>query len=296
MTLPRTNTKLIGIIGPTAAGKSVLAMRLAAQLKAEIVVCDSVQIYRGFDIGAVKPDSAARRQVVHHLLDSVTAHEDYSAGRYRRSARQVLADILARGRTALIVGGCGLYWRALLGYQWHDAPPADASLRAKLAQLSNAALIQQLQQLDPQRAAQVHVADRVRLLRAIEIAQVSGKARHELPRVEGETLSPHVIYLKPPREELHRRIAARTENVLNTGLVAEVKTLLASGCPPQAKPMQSIGYRQVVAYLQGKLAKKELATRIIYATRQYAKRQMTWFNKTRHDVCVADSNEEVSLP
>ena len=290
------HTKLIGIIGPTAAGKSALAMRLAAQLKAEIVVCDSIQIYRGFDIGAVKPDNTARRQVTHHLIDSVAAHEDYSAGRYRHAARQVLADILARNRTALIVGGCGLYWRALLGYQWHDAPPAEATLRAKLAQLSNTELMQQLQQLDPQRATQVHIADRVRLLRAVEIAQVSGKARHELPRVEGETLSPHVIYLKPPREELHRRIATRTENVLKAGLITEVKTLLANGCPPQAKPMQSIGYRQVVAYLQGKLAEKELTTRIIYATRQYAKRQMTWFNKTQHDVCITHSNEKVPLP
>ena len=271
-------------------------MRLATRLNAEIVVCDSVQIYRGFDIGAVKPDATAQRQVVHHLIDSIAAHEDYSAGRYRRAARQVLASIIARGRTALVVGGCGLYWRALLGHQWHDAPPAETSLRAKLEQLSNAELLQQLQQLDPQRAAEVHVADRVRLLRAIEIAQVSGKARHELPQVEGAALSPHVIYLKPPRQELHRRIAARTEKVLSAGLVAEVKALLASGCLPQAKPMQSIGYRQVVAYLQGKLAEKELATRIIYATRQYAKRQMTWFNKTRHDVCIADCNEEVSLP
>lgn len=290
-----TKDKVIGIVGPTAAGKSALAMRLATKLDAEIVICDSVQVYRGFDIGTVKPDTAARRQVVHHLIDSVTAQEDYSAGRYRNAAREVIADILARGHTALVVGGCGLYWRALLGHKWHDAPPADTKLRAELACLTNTQLVQCLHDLDPQRAAQVHPADRVRLLRAIEIAQVSGKARHELPRVVGEALSPRVIYLKPPREELHRRIVSRTEEVLAAGLVAEVKALLASGCPPQAKPMQSIGYRQVVAYLQGELAEKELAMRIIYATRQYAKRQMTWFNKTSYDVCVTDSDEDVSL-
>ena len=287
--------RVIGIVGPTAAGKSALAMRLAAGCEAEIVICDSVQVYRGFDIGAVKPSTAARRQVVHHLIDSVTAHEDYSAGRYRRAALAVLADILARGRTALVVGGCGLYWRALLGYEWHDAPPRDTKLRAELAQLSNDQLAQRLCELDPLRAAQVHRADRVRLLRALEIAQVSGKARHELPRIEGESLVPRVIYLKPPRAELHRRIKARTRDMLAAGLVAEVKALLASGCSPQVKPMQSIGYRQVVAYLQGELEEKELATRIIYATRQYAKRQITWFNKTRHDICIAASEEVVSL-
>ena len=287
--------RVVGIIGPTAAGKSALAMRLAAQLDAEIVICDSVLVYRGFDIGAVKPDTAARRQIVHHLIDSVAAHEDYSAGRYRNAARGVIADILARGRTALVVGGCGLYWRALLGYNWHDAPPADTALRTELECLTNIQLAQRLRELDPQRAAQIHPADRVRLLRAIEIAQVSGKARHELPRVVGEELSPRVIYLKPAREELHRRIEARTRDVLTAGLVAEVKTLLASGCPPQAKPMQSIGYRQVVAYLRGELEEKELATRIVYATRQYAKRQITWFNKTKYDVCVAEGEEALCL-
>ncbi len=268
-------------------------MRLAAKLDAEIVICDSVQVYRGFDIGAVKPPATARRQVVHHLIDSVMAHENYSAGRYRDAARRVIADILARGRTALVVGGCGLYWRALLGHEWHDAPPGDPQLRAELACLSDAQLTQRLRKLDPQRATQVHPADRVRLLRAIEIVQVSGKARHELSRATGAPLSPRVIYLKPPRAELHRRIQVRTRDVLAAGLVAEVKALLASGCPPQVKPMQSIGYRQVVAYLQGELAEKELATRIIYATRQYAKRQITWFNKTRHDICIADNEEAV---
>ena len=290
-----TKDRVIGIVGPTAAGKSALAMRLAAKLAAEIVICDSVQVYRGFDIGAVKPDAATRRQVVHHLIDSVTADEDYSAGRYRRTAQAVIAAILARGRTALVVGGCGLYWRALLGHEWHDAPPADMKLRAQLACSTSIQLAQRLRELDPQRAAQVHPADRMRLLRAIEIAQVSGKARHELPRVVGAALSPHVIYLKPPRGELHRRIAVRTQAVLAAGLIAEVKALLANGCPPQAKPMQSIGYRQVVAYLQGELAEKELATHIIYATRQYAKRQITWFNKTRHDVCVTDGEEDLGL-
>ncbi len=287
--------RIVAIVGPTAAGKSALAMRLAQQLRAEIVICDSVQVYRGFDIGAVKPSVAARRQVVHHLIDSVEAHEDYSAGRYRRAARAVIATILARGHRALVVGGCGLYWRALLGHEWHDTPPAAAQLRAELACLSNVQLVQRLRALDPSRAVEVHPADRVRLLRAIEIAQVSGKARHELPRAVGTTLSPRVIYLKPAREELHRRIAARTRGILAAGLVTEVKALLASGCPPHAKPMQSIGYRQVVAYLQGELAEGELATRIIYATRQYAKRQMTWFNKSEYDVCVAAGEEFACL-
>ena len=280
---------LIGIVGPTAAGKSELALRLAVKLNAEIVICDSVQVYRGFDIGATKPDTRARQRVRHHLLDSVAADEDYSAGRYRYAARQVITAIHARGRCALVVGGCGLYWRALLGHCWHDAPPADSKRRATLMRLGNAELMQQLQQCDPRRAAQIHPADRVRLLRAVEIAQLSGKARHELPPAIGEELQPQVIYLKPPRELLHRRIEARTQAVLAAGLVAEVRSLLANGCSPQAKPMQSIGYRQVVAYLRGELQEQELATKIVYATRQYAKRQITWFNKVKHDMCLSDS-------
>lgn len=266
-------------------------MQLATALDAEIVVCDSVQVYRGFDIGAVKPDAASQRLVVHHLLDSVDAHEDYSAGRYRRTAREAIANITSRGRTALVVGGCGLYWRALLGRNWHEVPPASAALRAELACLGNAELTQRLQRLDPQRAQQIHHADRVRLLRAVEIAQLSGCARHELAQVADKDLRPWVIYLKPPRATLHRRIEERTRAVIAAGLVAEVRALLTNGCSPTAKPMQSIGYRQALAYLQGELLEKELATRITYATRQYAKRQITWFNKMQHDVCVQDATE-----
>ena len=283
----------IAIIGPTASGKSQLAMRLATQVaaEAEIVACDSVQVYRGFDIGANKPTPQQQRLVPHHLLDLVSWSEDYDAERYRQAARQAIREISDRGKMPIVVGGCGLYFRALLGNSWHSNLPRDHQLRAKLASLNNDQLFEQLKQLDHQRAQQIHHHDRLRLIRATEIATLTGKKFSELADNDQFELIPYTIYLRPPRADLCLAIERRARQHLTDGLVAEVQRLLAQGCDTSRKPLRSIGYQQVSDYLVGKVREEELIVQIVQATRQYAKRQTTWFNKVAHDICLNNVNE-----
>ena len=286
----------IAIVGPTASGKSELAMRIASNIEVEIVSCDSVQVYRGFNIGTNKPSPSIRREITHHLIDLVDWHEDYDAARYRREAGQTIKEIRKRQKIPLLVGGCGLYFRALLGNNWHSAPPADTKLRTQLRRLSNTELRQKLQQLDPQRAEEIHPHDRVRLIRANEISQLSGKPLLELPPDTEYQLRPYTIYLKPPRAHLCQQIAHRAQQMLRAGLVAEVKTLLARGRGHgRAQPMRSIGYKQVHAHLTGEVPAAQLEQKIIWATRQYAKRQVTWFNKIDYDVCWPDFGSTYAL-
>ena len=281
----------IAIVGPTASGKSQLAMRLATQLAGEIVACDSVQVYRDFDIGANKPTLQQQRLVPHHLLDLVNWSEDYDAERYRQAARQTIKAISDRGKMPIVVGGCGLYFRALLGNSWHSNLPHDHQLRAKLASLNNDQLFEQLEQLDRQRAQQIHQHDRLRLIRATEIATLTGKKFSELPDNDQFELIPYTIYLRPPRADLCLEIERRARQHLNDGLIAEVQRLQAQGCDSSRKPFRSIGYQQVSDYLIGNGQYEELVSKIIQATRQYAKRQTTWFNKVAHDICLNNINE-----
>ena len=267
----------IAIVGATASGKTALALRMQRDLDAEIIACDSVQVYRGFDIGSAKPSVQIRAQVPHHLIDCADCQEDYNAGRYCLQAREVLADIRRRGKVALVVGGCGLYLRALIGQAWHRSLPSDAGLRAELDLHSTMYLYAQLQNLAPQRARQIHCHDRIRVHRALELAiLLDGQALAEFAKNMQE-LQPHVIYLCPERATVRKKIFARTQMMLKTGLIDEVKKL-QTACALNCKPLQSIGYRQVLEYLQGRLDYQALATKISIATCQYAKRQTTWFN------------------
>ena len=284
----------IAIVGPTASGKSELALRIAANTEVEIVSCDAVQVYRGFDIGTNKPSPSIRKEIAHHLIDLVDWHEDYNAARYRREAGQKIRKIKKRRKIPVLVGGCGLYFRALLGDNWHSAPPADPKLRDQLQRLSNTELQQKLLHLDPQRAREIHVHDRVRLIRANEIAQLSGKPLQELAADTEHRLRPYTIYLKPPRTSLCRQIEYQTQQMLRAGLVVEVKNLLAAGYG-KAQPMRSIGYRQVQAHLADEIPATQLEQKIIWATRQYAKRQVTWFNKVEYDVCWPDFGSTYAL-
>ena len=281
----------IAIVGPTASGKSQLAMRLATQIGGEIVVCDSVQIYRDFDIGSNKPTKQQQQLVPHHLLDLISWREDYDAERYRRVARQTIRSIVEQGKRPIVVVGCGLYYRALLGNSWHGDLPRDRQLRAKLANLNNDQLFEQLKQLDCQRAQQIHHHDRLRLIRATEITMLTGKKFSELPDSDRFELTPYTIYLRPPRANLCLEIEHRARQHLKDGLIAEVQRLQAQGCDTSRKPFRSIGYQQVADYLLGKERYEELVVRIVQATRQYAKRQTTWFNKVAHDVCLNSANE-----
>ena len=282
----------IAIVGPTASGKSQLAMRLATQINGEIIACDSVQIYRGFDIGSNKPTRQQQQLIPHHLLDLVNWSEDFDAERYRQLARQTIRAIVDRGKMPIVVGGCGLYFRALLGNSWHGNLPHDHRLRAELSNLDNGQLFERLQQLDHQRAQQIHRHDRLRLVRATEIAMLTGKKFSELPDSDRFELTPYTIYLRPARASLCLEIERRTHQHLNDGLVAEVQRLQAQGCDVSRKPFRSIGYQQVADYLDCEAGRyHELVARIVQATRQYAKRQTTWFNKVAYDICLNSIDE-----
>ena len=268
----------IAIVGTTASGKTALALQLQQDLNAEIIACDSVQVYRGFDIGSAKPSAQIRAQVPHHLIDCADCNEDYNAGRYCLQAEEALADIRNRNKVALVVGGCGLYLRALSGHVWHRSLPSDAELRAGLDLQSTDYLYEQLQKLSPQRSHAIHQHDRVRIHRALELAiLLKGK---DFATTNTQELQPYIIYLCPERAEVRKRIYARTQTMLAQGLIDEVKELQTQCNTTNCKPMQSIGYRQVLAYLHGKLDYQMLATKISTATCQYAKRQSTWFNNS----------------
>ena len=272
------HTDFIAIVGATASGKTELALRLQQDLAAEIIACDSVQVYRGFDIGSAKPSAQIRAQVPHHMIDCADCREeDYNAGRYGLQAREALANIRKRNKIALVVGGCGLYLRALIGQAWHRALPSDKGLRKELDLRSTASLYAQLQSISPQRARQLHHHDRIRVHRALELAiLLDGQGLAEFAENIQE-LQPHVIYLCPERATVRKKIFARTQMMLKEGLIDEVKKLQTT-CALNCKPLQSIGYRQVLEYLHGRLDYQALATKISIATCQYAKRQTTWFN------------------
>jgi tRNA dimethylallyltransferase len=282
---------VVAVVGPTGSGKSALALALAERLGGEIVGLDSVQLYRGFDIGSAKPTAAERARVPHHLFDVLDWSDEGSAQEYAVRARAVLAEIASRGRVAILVGGTGLYLRALVQDRFDDLPQ-DQGLRAKLRERPLPELYTELVSLDPKRAAEIHPNDRFRVVRALELAMLLGRPIAEARRAsarptpeDGEgRLEPFVVYLEPLRAELHRRIEERTRAMLAQGLVEEVQALLASGVPDTAKAMRSIGYAEVTAMLRGELPVAELPARIAASTRQYAKRQSTWFRKVPADL------------
>jgi tRNA dimethylallyltransferase len=281
--------RCLALVGPTASGKSELALRLAADLPVEIVSCDSLQVYRGFDIGSAKPTADERRRVPHHLLDVVGPGEQFSAADYGRLARTALEAVAAAGRMPVVVGGTGLYLKALLEGLF-EGPGRDTALRERLhglaARFGDARLHRYLSRVDAETAAHVAVRDRVRVVRALEVYHLTRRplsAHHRAgrPALAGFTLC--LVGLDLPRDELARRVASRTEALFQRGLLDEVRGLLAAGVPPEARPLRAIGYRQALAVAQGRLGLAEARRDIVQATLRYAKRQRTWF---RHQAQV----------
>jgi tRNA dimethylallyltransferase len=273
---------IFAIVGPTASGKTAAALSAAERIGAEIVSCDSMQLYREFDVGTAKPTAEERARVPHHLVDLLPPDEVYSAARYAADADRVIADIQARGKRVLVVGGTGLYLRALR-FGLFAAPPRDDALRQRLlaeeAQ-SPGILHRKLTAVDPAAAARIAPADRVRLVRALEVHTLTGvrlsehHARHQpVPRHPIE-----VLLLDPPRDALEARIAARVDVMLAGGLVEETRRIRARW--GAALPgLQSVGYAEVCQFLDGTLASSSLSDANFRATRRYARRQRTWFNK-----------------
>ncbi|MEZ4742066.1 MAG: tRNA (adenosine(37)-N6)-dimethylallyltransferase MiaA [Bdellovibrionota bacterium] len=287
-----TTINYLTIVGPTGSGKSSLAKKIAAKIDGEIISCDSVQIYKGFNIGSAKDSIKERKGIPHHLIDIAHWSEDFDASQYASLARKAIEQICNRGKIAIVVGGTGLYLRALLGDNFHTLP-TDPLIRSQIQELSNSDILKKLEKTDPQRAREIHPNDRVRLVRALELATVLQKPLAQAINLSQDTFytKPKIqLFINPERSYLHKRIAARTTDMLQKGLIDEVKELLKEGCPQNVKPMQSIGYAQVIHMLNGKIAKENLEEKIIFATRQYAKRQCTWFKKI-NDKCTLYTEE-----
>lgn len=275
--------KAFALLGPTASGKSALAMKLAAELPVEIVSIDSAQVYRGMDIGTAKPSAAERSLVAHHLIDILDPAERYSAGRFREDAVRIVREILSRGRIPLLVGGTMLYYRALS--QGLDAlPPADPALRAQIdaeaAGRGWPALHAELALVDPRSAARIKPGDAQRIQRALEVFRATGTAlsglqagaRARLP-FELETFA----LIPGDRSELHRRIAERFDAMLSAGLVKELKALKVKfNLSADMPSMRCVGYRQAWQFLDEEISEGQLRESGIAATRQLAKRQLTW--------------------
>ncbi len=272
------------LMGPTASGKTALAVELVRRWPFEIISVDSAQVYRGLDIGTAKPDQATRRLAPHRLIDIRDPAEAYSAGEFRTDALREIAAIQAAGRIPLLVGGTLLYFRAL-ERGLAELPSADPALRARLAaefaEQGSVALHARLARLDPAAAARIHAHDRQRIQRALEVRELTGRSLTELcARPRNEILSFQIIKLivvPAERQILHERIERRFRAMLEQGFVAEVERLKARGDIGLERPaLRSVGYRQVWAYLEGSLDKAAMVERGIVATRQFAKRQLTW--------------------
>jgi tRNA dimethylallyltransferase len=287
---------LIALVGPTAAGKSALGLRLALAEGGEIVSCDSLQVYRGFDVGSAKPTIEERRRVPHHLVDVVDPDEPFSAADYARRGREALASIRDRGVPPFVVGGTGLYLRALLRGLF-EGPSRDDALRGRLeamaARHGEKRLHRWLARVDPDSAARIEPADRMRVVRALEVFHKTGRPLSGHHRAGAEPLRGFEIRylgLAPARDALRAAIEARTRRMLAGGLVEETRKLIER-YGPELRPLQSIGYRQAAAVVRGALGVDEAQRDIVKETMRYAKRQMTWFRHQEQVAWCADAAE-----
>jgi tRNA dimethylallyltransferase len=269
------------VVGPTASGKTELAVRLAERFGGEVVSADSVQVYRRFDVGSGKPTADERRRAPHHLVDVADPLETFDASRFAQMADEVIADIRARGRVPVVCGGTFLWVRALL-HGLAPAPPADAEVRARHAAIveaeGRAALHARLAAVDPESAARLAPNDFVRVSRALEIWETSGKPQSAWFAEHGfrtERYRARMLGVRREREELDERIAARLARFLASGWVDEVRALVADGFG-EARGMGSVGYKQVKEHVEGRLDAAELEDAIVRATRVFVRRQRTW--------------------
>lgn len=282
---------LLVLAGPTASGKTGLSLSLARIFPLEIVNADSVQVYRGLDIGSAKPTPDERREIPHHLVDAADPDEPYDAGRFVREAESAIRGIRGRGRFPLVSGGTGMYIRALL--RGLDPLPSDPGVRAALIlrwrEEGGASMFEKLRKVDPACAAAIHPSDRVRVLRALEVAEVSGmppsrlKGRWSEP---GRRYRSLFLVLSPDRGDLYRRIDRRVDGMFRDGLVEEARGLLAKGYGPDLKAMRSLGYRQAVSHLYGTIPLSRAIAETKRDTRRYAKRQETWLSRETDAVRV----------
>ncbi len=285
-------SKLVVIAGPTAVGKTELAIELAEYLGAEIVGADSRQVYRELDIGTAKPSAEQRRRVPHHMLDVVSPDDDYDVARWKAAALGALSAIEAAGHPALVCGGTGLYLRSLTRGLF-AGPAADPDLRTRLQAEADAdplSVHRRLADVDPESAARIHPNDSVRVVRALEVSELTGRplsawhGEHGLAERPFEVL---MLEITRPPAELGELIALRSRGMVEEGLVEELRMLRERGYPREARAFAAIGYREAGQCLDGELASDDLAEAIAGATRRYAKRQRTWLRGQEQTVAVA---------
>ena len=278
--------RIICVVGPTASGKTKLAVQLAKTYDGEVVSCDSMQIYRHMDIGTAKPTLEEMEGVRHHLIDIIEPGEDFSVGKYVQLADACVQDILSRGRTVIIAGGTGLYVDSLISGRTFAPVPRTGKREALEAQMREAggeAMLEALRAVDPEAAQRLHPADEKRIIRALEVYEETGKTitQHTL---ETQAIPPRYrpVWLGldyADRAVLYRRIDLRVDLMLQAGLLDEIRTLLALGVSPAATAMQAIGYKEFFGALDGSCTLEEAAELCKQHSRNYAKRQLTWFRR-----------------
>lgn len=280
---PISSPAVLAIVGPTASGKSAVAGLVSRRLPCEILSADSRQIYRRMTIGTAKPTAAEMEGVTHHFVDILRPDEDYNAGRFGTDGRKVIGEILRRRRVPLVVGGSGLYLRSLVDGLF-DGPDADDAVRsvleARLKSEGAESLLAELSAVDPRAARGMHPSNTRRIIRALEVYLLTGEtisALHRKPaRIPFRTVRVGILW---PRAVLYRRINERVVAMVNEGLVDEVRGLLSDGYSPLLRSLQTVGYREVIAHLEGSLSFSDMIALIQMNTRRFAKRQMTWFRK-----------------
>jgi tRNA dimethylallyltransferase len=289
---------LVVLLGPTAVGKTKVAIELAAALGTDVLTADSRQVFRGMDIGMDKPTPAERRGVPHRLIDLVEPDAPFNVGDYRRLAVHEITRLHEEGRLPLVVGGTGLYIRALVRGLW-EGPAADWALRHHLMQLGRSEgpdyLYRELSRVDPTLAATLHPRDEAKIIRGLEIYTLTGRPLsecHQEHRFDERPYRALLLGLAMPREVLYRRIERRVDQQLSTGLVEETRRLLAAGYGRDLGSMKGLGYRQIAGHLAGEYDYVEAVRRLKRDTRHFAKRQMTWFRKEPDVVWVEVGEQE----
>ena len=277
---------VICLAGPTASGKTALAVELAKEWNGEVVSCDSMQVYRRMDIGTAKPTREEMQGIPHHMIDVADPEEDFSVSRYCAMATPVVEDILRRGKTAIVAGGTGLYMDALIRGNAFAPAPADGireALEERAERQGMEAMLEELRRVDPETASRLHPADRKRVLRALEVYYQTGRTIAEHNRLT-KNVPPRfdAVWIGldfAERSVLYDRIERRVDEMLQRGLLEEIRALLDSGVPEKATAMQAIGYKEFVAALDGRCTVEEAAGQVKLFSRRYAKRQLTWFRR-----------------
>jgi len=290
----RSNPKpVLAIVGPTAIGKTTVAIDVANKVNGEIIGLDSRQIYKGMAVGTAQPTIEELAAAPHHLIGVKDPDSPISAGKYAKLVLNLVKDISERGKEPIICGGAGLYYRAITKGIFSESE-TDLDVREKLIQeyeeIGPEGLLNRLQELDPEYAVKVHPNNKKRLIRALEIYTVTGKPPSEHFNRQEKIVTPilnlFTVLLTIDRKELDKRIAKRTAKMLNSGWIEETKMLRKGNDPIAMHPMDSIGYRQIAAFLDGKLNKEELEAKIILRTCQYARRQLQWFRQENIDLTI----------